>query len=171
MIRSRTILAASFVSLFLAIPAFTQEKKLNKSDLPTAVQKAVDEQSQGATVRGFSTEKENGQTIYEAQLTVNGKNRDISFDPKGSVLEVEDEVAFDSLPERRKMGQRKRPERAKLQESRRSPRRASSSPTKLSFKTARRNQKSRLGQTASLWRTKNSLAITNSASTTSHQVK
>jgi len=98
MIRSRTILAASFVSLFLAIPAFTQEKKLNKSDLPTAVQKAVDEQSQGATVRGFSTEKENGQTIYEAQLTVNGKNRDISFDPKGSVLEVEDEVAFDSLP-------------------------------------------------------------------------
>jgi uncharacterized membrane protein YkoI len=96
--RSGTILAAGFVSLFLASPGFAQEKKLNKSDLPAAVQKAVDEQSQGATVRGFSTEKENGQTIYEAQLTVNGKNRDISFDPKGSVLEVEDEVAFESLP-------------------------------------------------------------------------
>jgi len=96
--RSRTILATGFVSLILAIPGFAQEKKLNKSDLPAAVQKAVDEQSQGATVRGFSTEKENGQTIYEAQLNVNGKNRDVSFDPKGSVLEVEDEVALDSLP-------------------------------------------------------------------------
>ncbi|HLW98370.1 MAG TPA: PepSY-like domain-containing protein [Candidatus Acidoferrales bacterium] len=96
--RSRAVAAAGLAALLLAIPALAQEKKLKKSELPAAVQKAVDEQSQGATVVGFSTEKENGQTIYEAQLTVNGKNRDISFDPKGSVLEVEDEVAFDSLP-------------------------------------------------------------------------
>lgn len=96
--RSRTIVTTCFVALLLAVPALAQEKKLKKSDLPAAVQKAVDHQSQGATVVGFSTEKENGQTIYEAQLTVNGKNRDISFDPKGTVVEVEDEVAFDSLP-------------------------------------------------------------------------
>ncbi len=95
---SRTIVATSLVALLLAVPAIAQEKKLKKSDLPAAVQKAVDEQSQGATAVGFSTEKENGQTIYEAQLTVNGHNRDISFDAKGTVIEVEDVVAFDSLP-------------------------------------------------------------------------
>lgn len=96
--RAKTIAAASFATILLMVPGFAQEKKLSKSGLPVAVQKAVDEQSQGATVRGFSTEKENGQTTYEAHLTVDGHNRDISFDAKGTVLEIEDVVSFDSLP-------------------------------------------------------------------------
>ncbi len=35
--------------------ATAQEKKINKSELPAAAQKTVDAQSQGATIRGFST--------------------------------------------------------------------------------------------------------------------
>jgi hypothetical protein len=94
---SRIILIASICAM-LAVPAFTQEKKLKKSELPAAVQKTVDELSQGATVRGFSTEEENGQTIYEAQLSVKGRNRDVSMGAGGEVLEVEDQVDFASLP-------------------------------------------------------------------------
>ena len=94
----QTILVSSLFALVLATPTLGQEKKLQKSDLPAAVQKAVDEQSRGATVRGFSTEKENGQTIYEAQLVVNGHNRDVSMDATGNVLEVEETVDFNSLP-------------------------------------------------------------------------
>lgn len=78
--------------------AAAQDKRLKKSDLPAAVQKAADEQSKGATVRGYSSETENGQLEYEVAMTVNGRGRDVSFAPDGSVLEIEQEVALDSLP-------------------------------------------------------------------------
>lgn len=78
--------------------AAAQDKRLKKSDLPAAVQKAADEQSRGATVRGYSSETENGQLEYEVAMTVNGRGRDVSFAPNGSVLEIEQEVVLDSLP-------------------------------------------------------------------------
>lgn len=95
----RLYMAVVFVcTVLVAIPSFCQEKKLQRSDLPAAVQKTVDEQSKGATVRGFSTEKENGQTIYEASLMVNGHTRDVSIDASGTVLEIEEQVDLNTLP-------------------------------------------------------------------------
>lgn len=79
-------------------PAAAQEKRLKRSDLPAAVQKAADEQTRGATVRGYSSETENGQLEYEVAMTVNGRSRDVSFAADGSVLEIEQEVLVDSLP-------------------------------------------------------------------------
>ena len=79
-------------------PAAAQEKRLKRSDLPAAVQKAADEQTKGATVRGYSSETENGQLEYEVAMTVNGRSRDVSFAADGSVLEIEQEVLVDSLP-------------------------------------------------------------------------
>jgi uncharacterized membrane protein YkoI len=78
--------------------AIAAEVKVKMSDLPPAVQSAVKEQSEGATVRGLTKETENGKTEYEAELTVNGHNRDVSFDASGNVISVEDEVAFASVP-------------------------------------------------------------------------
>lgn len=75
-----------------------QEKKIQRSDLPPAVEKTVSAQSQGATIKGFSQEKENGQTYYEAEMTVNGHSKDVLIDPNGNVVEVEEQVALDSLP-------------------------------------------------------------------------
>ena len=78
--------------------AAAQEKRLKKSDLPAAVQKAADEQTKGATVRGYSSETEDGRLEYEVAMTVNGRSRDVSFATDGSVLEIEQEVPVDSLP-------------------------------------------------------------------------
>jgi hypothetical protein len=75
-----------------------QEKKIARKDLPAAVEKTVREQSDGATITGFSTEVEGGKKIYEVQMTVNGHGRDMSIDGQGHLLEIEDEVAFASLP-------------------------------------------------------------------------
>ena len=75
------------------------ETKVVKKDLPAAVQKAVEEQSKGAVVRGFTKEVENGKTEYEAELTVDGHAKDISFDPAGNVVSVEEQVKLDSIPE------------------------------------------------------------------------
>jgi uncharacterized membrane protein YkoI len=68
-------------------------------DLPEAVQKTVTEQSKGATIKGLSQEVENGKTEYEVELTVNGHSKDITIDPSGNVLEVEEQVQMSSLPE------------------------------------------------------------------------
>ena len=75
-----------------------QEKKIKRADLPAAVEKTVAAETAGATIKGFSQEKEKGETFYEAELIVNGHSKDVLIDASGSVVEVEEEVAFDSLP-------------------------------------------------------------------------
>jgi uncharacterized membrane protein YkoI len=74
------------------------EKAVAMKDLPAAVQRTVQEQSKGATIRGLSKEVEDGKTVYEVQMKVNGHGKDVSMDASGVVLEVEEEVALDSIP-------------------------------------------------------------------------
>lgn len=90
--------------LLLAGTASAQEKKIKRSDLPPAVEKTVAAQSAGATIRGFSTEKEKGQILYEVEMTVNGHSKDISMAADGSIVEIEEQVALDSLSPEVKAG-------------------------------------------------------------------
>lgn len=73
------------------------EKKITRSELPAAVEKTVAEQSKGATIKGLSTETEDGQKLYEVALAIDGHDRDISIDGQGHIVEVEEEVPLDSL--------------------------------------------------------------------------
>ena len=93
-----TVAVAVLVLTAVASQAGAQEKKLKRSDLPAAVQRSADEQSVGATVRGYSTEKENGQDVYEVEMTVHGHGRDVTIGADGTVLEIEKQVALKSLP-------------------------------------------------------------------------
>ena len=86
------------IVILLAASAAAQEKKIQRTDLPPAVEKTVSEQSRGATIKGFSQEQENGQIFYEAEMTVNGHSKDVLVDTNGSVVEIEEQVALDSLP-------------------------------------------------------------------------
>jgi hypothetical protein len=90
--------------LLLAGTAPAQEKKIKRSDLPPAVEKTVAAQSAGATIRGFSTEKDKGQILYEVEMTVNGHTKDISMAADGSIVEIEEQVALDSLSPEIKAG-------------------------------------------------------------------
>jgi len=94
---SGMVLVGFSVAVF-GINAVAQEQKIKRSELPAAVEKTVAAQSQGAVVRGFSREKENGQTYYEAEMTVNGHNKDVLIDETGQIVEIEEQVAIDSLP-------------------------------------------------------------------------
>lgn len=58
MSRATMVAAAATVLFSVFAIAQDQEKKIQRSDLPPAVEKAVAEQSKGATIRGFSQEKE-----------------------------------------------------------------------------------------------------------------
>jgi hypothetical protein len=84
--------------LLCATLAVSEEKKINRSDLPPAVEKTVASQSEGAIIRGFTQEKENGQTFYEAEMMVNGHTKDVRIDSNGGIAEVEEEVTMESLP-------------------------------------------------------------------------
>jgi uncharacterized membrane protein YkoI len=81
-----------------ATRAQENEQSVKMKDLPAAVQKTVQEQSKGATVRGLSKEVENGKTYYEVSLKVSGHNKDVLIDSTGAVVEIEEEVALASLP-------------------------------------------------------------------------
>lgn len=76
-----------------------KEERIKMSDLPQAVQATVKEQSKGATIRGFAKETENGKTIYEVEMTVNGHGKDVSMDSTGTIVEVEEEVGLGTIPE------------------------------------------------------------------------
>jgi hypothetical protein len=62
------------------------------------VQQAIQEQTEGAEIKGLSKETEKGQTEYEIETLVDGKSRDLTLDGKGTLVEVEQEVGIDSLP-------------------------------------------------------------------------
>jgi uncharacterized membrane protein YkoI len=98
-------------SLVIALATFSaaqaQEKKLKREQLPPAVEKTVAEQSKGATIVGFATEVEHGKRFYEAELKVDGRGKDILMDKNGNIVEVEEEVSMDSLPDAVKEGLKK----------------------------------------------------------------
>lgn len=88
------IMCFSIVSL-----AQDSEQRISQSDLPAAVQQTLRAEAKGASIRGFSKEIEKGQTYYEAELRVNGHSKDVLMDSNGKVVEVEEEVATNSLPQ------------------------------------------------------------------------
>lgn len=101
---ARNSLIAALAALAVGAVLSAQEKKIKRSDLPPVVEQTVAAQSSGATIRGFSQEKENGQTYYEAEMMVDGHSKDVLIDAKGAVVEVEEEVAIDALPAAVKAG-------------------------------------------------------------------
>ena len=107
---------ATLLATTLCISALglAEEKAISRSDLPPAVEKTLQQQLKSATVKGFSAEKENGRVVYEAQLLVNGHTKDILLDASGTIQEVEEEVAFDSLPIEVKASLRARAKNGKI---------------------------------------------------------
>jgi len=102
--KTNLIAAIAAAGLELAGTASAQEKKIKRSELPPAVEKTVAAQSAGATIRGFSEEKEKGQTFYEAEMIMNGHSKDVLIATDGTVVEVEEQVTLDSLPAEVKAG-------------------------------------------------------------------
>jgi hypothetical protein len=94
----RFAVAALVLGMTTASITQAQEKKLKREQLPPAVEKTVAIESQGATIKGFATEVEKGKRLYEVELVVDGRSKDISMDQNGNIVEIEAEVTIDSLP-------------------------------------------------------------------------
>jgi uncharacterized membrane protein YkoI len=74
------------------------ETKVQLTQLPPAVQEAVKAHSKGATVRGFSKEVKDGRTLYEAELSVKGRTRDLTFDTEGTIVSDEQQTSLSEIP-------------------------------------------------------------------------
>jgi hypothetical protein len=94
----RVLTLVGIAMLLISVMATALEKKIKRSDLPPAVEKTVAAESKGATIRGFAKETENGQINYEVELMVDGHSKDIALDATGAIVEVEEQVAINSLP-------------------------------------------------------------------------
>jgi uncharacterized membrane protein YkoI len=91
----------TFIAAGLALVSICfadSEKKIAESDLPAPVRQALKDQSKGATIKGFTKEVEHGRTSYEAEMIVDGHSKDVSFDPSGKVVSIEEETPLEKTP-------------------------------------------------------------------------
>jgi hypothetical protein len=84
--------------LGFAVGALAQEKKITKKDLPVPVLSSFQKAYPKATIKGLSTETEEGKTYFEIE-SVDGKvKRDLLYLADGTVAEIEETVAAADLP-------------------------------------------------------------------------
>jgi uncharacterized membrane protein YkoI len=95
---TRTSLLTAAIVFAAGFGLLAADKKVQLKNLSPAVQKAVQEQTKGATLVGILEEKEDGKVLYEVETRLNGKTRDLLLDSTGAVVEVEEEAALDTLP-------------------------------------------------------------------------
>ena len=74
------------------------DQKIRISKLPAPVRATVETESKGATVKGISSEKEHGRTVYELETIVGGRTRDLMIDSAGTVYSVEEQLDVDKAP-------------------------------------------------------------------------
>ena len=96
--RNRTLASAVAIAALSMFGVAAAEKKLQMTDLPPAVRKAVQEETKGATIVSIAKETENGTTMYEIETMVNGHSRDLMFDAAGKLDTAEEAVDVQALP-------------------------------------------------------------------------
>ena len=93
------LISSLALGLSISVAGLAAEKKISESKLPAAVQKTAAERSSGATVTGYTSDKIDGTMVYQMDLVADGKTRAIVMDADGNVTAVEQEVAWNDLPE------------------------------------------------------------------------
>jgi len=87
----------------LAAVAFLQtsatDKPVKLSDMPLVVQQTIREQTRGAIITGTLVENENGKILYECESLLKGQTRDFLVDDTGAVVELEDQVSLEEVPQ------------------------------------------------------------------------
>ena len=90
------VIAVAMIAV--AALAHAADQKTTLKNLPPAVKATVDAESKGATIKGISSEKEGGKTVYELETLVNGRTRDLMIDASGKVYLVEEQLDIDKAP-------------------------------------------------------------------------
>ena len=82
-----------------ATSALADEQKVSCRAVPTAVRTAFEKAFPNAKIRHCSREVDKGKTAYEIASVEGETGRDVTFNPDGTLVSVEETIAFASVPE------------------------------------------------------------------------
>ncbi len=93
-------IALLLASWFLALDSSAAErgKRVVMEDLPPAVQVSVKQELQNAKLLALFAGGEPGTPSYKMETDLHGKTRYVTFDAEGKTVEVEEEVAMETVP-------------------------------------------------------------------------
>lgn len=94
----RAVSAALLGLVVAPSSAPADEKKIEISELPKAVVKAAKKAFPEAKIVGAAKETEDGETIYEVMMKLDGKSIDLAIDDEGEIEEIEKEIEVEDLP-------------------------------------------------------------------------
>lgn len=97
--RRRLAANALLAILAGATSAFAQEQKISCTAVPTAVREAFAKAFPKAKIKHCSREVEKGKTTYEIASVEGETGRDVTFHADGTLISVEETIAFGSVPE------------------------------------------------------------------------
>jgi len=74
------------------------ERQIERKDVPAAVLAAFAGAYPKAEIKGYSTEEENGQTVYEIESVEGLVTRDVTYATNGTVVSLEETLDTSALP-------------------------------------------------------------------------
>jgi len=98
--RTVRLVAGIALGLVIAAGAYAKEKKIKQSDLPPAVQQTAEQQStgEGNAVTGYTVNKTDAGTLYTMDLVADGLARKTVIAADGTLISVQQEIAWDKVP-------------------------------------------------------------------------
>jgi len=89
-----------FTFAVLIVSALVQAEVIKKEAVPPAVIASFEKSYPAATIKSYEREERGGETCYEIESIEGTIERDIIYNAGGGVLEIEESLAINQIPER-----------------------------------------------------------------------
>ena len=96
---NRILLISGISLLLLSMICLGGEKKIPKSKLPAAVLQTFQQHFPTAVIKNQTVETTDGKSIYEIESTDSSRSRDVTFQADGTIVEVEQSLSENELPQ------------------------------------------------------------------------
>ncbi len=93
-----TRLATGFAVLSLLMSAAAAQEKIEADKLPPRVKDSLKARFPGHVVTQATKEMENGEVIYDIEMTVNGKKHEMDCKEDGTIVDIQNEIDPKDLP-------------------------------------------------------------------------
>ena len=74
------------------------DEEIVLAELPESLQKAIQKEIAGGKIEQITRTFDAGDTLYDVDVSLNGKTRTLTFDPAGALLSTEEEMALAEVP-------------------------------------------------------------------------
>lgn len=93
---SRIYLSLAVVALITSL--LVGQEKVDPDKLPPKVANALKARFPGAKITQCTKEMENGEVVYDIEMTVNDKKHEMDCKEDGTIVDIQNEIAVKDLP-------------------------------------------------------------------------